>query len=246
MPNATFRFIAELNDFLSRDRQRMEFAFSFDGHETVKHLIETLGVPHTEVDLILVNGESVGFDVRVRDGDRVSVYPVFESMDIKAISQVRPEPLRESRFVLDNHLGKLAAYLRLLGFDTIYRNDFDDQELAEISSTDRRILLTRDRGLLKRSQVTHGYCVRAKDPKRQVEEILQRFDLKGLAQPFSRCARCNGLLETVPKDEVYDRLEPKTKLYFEEFRICADCEQIFWKGSHFERLQGFIESVLQE
>ncbi len=246
MPQATFRFYAELNDLLPRNRQRVDFEFAFDGHETVKHLIETLGVPHTEVDLILLNGESVGFDCQVQDGDRVSVYPVFESMDIKAISQVRPEPLREPRFVLDNHLGKLATYLRLLGFDTIYRNDFDDQELAEISSHDRRILLTRDRGLLKRSQVTHGYCVRAKDPKRQVREILQRFDLRGLAEPFARCARCNGLLEPVPKAEVYHRLEPKTKLYFEEFRICAECDQIYWKGSHFERMQGFIERILQE
>ncbi|MBC8496971.1 MAG: Mut7-C ubiquitin/RNAse domain-containing protein [Anaerolineales bacterium] len=243
MPQATFRFYAELNDFLPRERQRADFAHAFDGHETVKHLIETLSVPHTEVDLILVNGDSVGFDYQVREGDWVSVYPMFESMDIKAVSQVRPEPLREPRFVLDCHLGKLTTYLRLLGFDTIYRNDFDDHELAEISSSDRRILLTRDRGLLKRSQVTHGYCVRAKNPKQQVKEILGRFDLTGLAKPFSRCARCNGLLKPVPKAEVYDRLEPKTKLYYEEFRICEACDQIYWKGSHFERMEGFINGL---
>ncbi|MBM3145727.1 MAG: twitching motility protein PilT [Chloroflexi bacterium] len=243
---ATFRFYAELNDFLPRTRQRVDFTYSIEGHETVKHLIESMGVPHTEVDLILVNGNSVGFDYQVRDGDQVSVYPVFESMDIQAVSQVRPEPLREPRFVLDNHLGKLATYLRLLGFDVAYRNDFDDLELAEISSSDRRILLTRDRGLLKRGQVTRGYCVRAKNPQQQVREVLQRFDLVGLAHPFSRCARCNGLLKPVSKDEVVDRLEPKTKLYFEEFRQCEACEQVYWKGSHFERMEGFIEQVLME
>ncbi len=246
MPQATFRFYAELNDFLPRAYQRADFIHSFDGHETVKHLIESLGVPHTEVDLILVNGNSVGFECRVEEGDRVSVYPVFESMDIKTLSQVRPEPLRELRFVLDGHLGKLAAYLRLLGFDTLYRNDFADIELAEISSGDRRILLTRDRGLLKRSVVTHGYCVRAKNPKQQVKEILERFDLSGLAKPFSRCARCNGLLRSVPKADVYDRLEPKTKLYFEEFRICPECDQIYWKGSHFQKMERFVNQILQE
>ena len=116
MPQATFRFYAELNDFLPQERRHVDFDSTFDGHETVKHLIETMGVPHTEVDLILVNGESLGFDYQVRDGDRISVYPVFEGMNIKAVSRVRPKPLRQPRFVLDNHLGKLATYLRLLVF----------------------------------------------------------------------------------------------------------------------------------
>jgi uncharacterized protein with PIN domain len=246
MPSATFRFYAELNDFLSPERQRVNFDHEFNGHETVKHVIESLGVPHTEVDLILVNGQSVDFGCQPQDGDRISVYPVFESLNIGQVSRVRPKPLRELHFVLDNHLGKLAAYLRLLGFDTIYRNDFDDQELAEISSDQKRILLTRDRGLLKRSQVTHGYCVRAKDPKQQIREIINRFDLADLAKPFSRCVRCNGLLQPVPKADVFDRLEPKTKLYYEDFQTCIDCDQVYWKGSHFKRIEGFIKQVLNE
>ena len=246
MPKATFRFYAELNDFLPLVRRQVDFEHTFGGHETVKHLIESLGVPHTEVDLLLINGESVGFENPVEEGDQISVYPVFESMDIKAVSQVRPEPLRKPRFVLDGHLGKLAKYLRLLGFDTLYRNDYGDHELAEISSRDGRILLTRDRGLLKHSPVTHGYCVREMKPKQQVVEILQRFDLYHLAQPFLRCGRCNGILESVSKADVYDRLEPKTKRYFEEFRICPECEQIYWKGSHFRKLESFLNQVLQE
>lgn len=240
MPSATFRFYAELNDFLPLVQQRTDFAHSFGGHETVKHIIESLGVPHTEVDLILVNGESVDFSRQLMDGDRISVYPVFECMDIGKISKVRPEPLRKTRFVLDNHLGKLANYLRLLGFDTLYRNDYGDHELAEVSNQDKRILLTRDRGLLKRSQVTHGYCVRQTDPKKQIEEIIQRFDLADRTKPFSRCARCNGWLQSVSKAEVYGRLEPKTKLYYDEFRKCEGCDQVYWKGSHFRRLEKFI------
>src|SRR5262249_31383318 len=156
MNRACFRFYAELNDFLPPGRRGVTFTYSFEGSPSIKDLIEALGVPHTEVDLILVNGESVDFAYRVREGDRISVYPVFESLDITPLLRVRPRPLRETRFVLDTHLGRLAAYLRLLGFDTLYRNDAGDDELARISSGEGRILLTRDRGLLKRSQVTHG------------------------------------------------------------------------------------------
>jgi len=246
MPTATFRFYAELNDFLPEHQRRVDFEHRFGAHETIKHIIETLGVPHTEVDLILADGESVDFGYRVPDGAQMSIYPVFESLNIAQISRVRPKPLRELRFVLDIHLGKLAAYLRLLGFDCLYRNDFEDQELAEISSQQKRILLTRDRGLLKRGQVTHGYCVRTKDPQKQIQEIIQRFDLADLARPFSRCAHCNGLLRPVPKAEVFDRLEPKTKLYYDEFQICQNCDQIYWKGSHFRHMEGFIEDIIEK
>ena len=244
MPSATFRFYAELNDFLPRKKRQVDIDMPFNGHETVKHLLESLGVPHTEVDVILVNGQSVDFAHRLTGGEHVSVYPVYETLDVSPLIRLRPKPLREPRFVLDGHLGKLANYLRLLGFDTRYRNDFDDQELAEISSRERRILLTRDRGLLKRGLVTHGYCVRAKASRQQVIEVLRRFDLAQNAHPFSRCARCNGLLQPVSKDEVFDRLEPKTKRYYHEFQICRTCDQVYWKGSHFERMERQLQELL--
>lgn len=239
-----FRFYGELNDFLPEDRRQVTFDFDFNGHETVKHLLESLGVPHTEVDLILVRGESVDFNHQLQDGDLVSVYPVFESIDISPVARVRPEPLREPKFVLDNHLGKLATYMRMLGLDTLYRNDFDDDELAHISDKRNRILLTRDRDLLKRNQVTHGYWIRDKDPREQVVEVLRRFDLFSYVDPFRRCMRCNGILEPVSKEQVIDQLEPKTKLYFNEFRICQECGQVYWRGSHFKRMEAFIEGVL--
>ena len=170
------------------------------------------------MDLILINGESAGFSRRVRDGDRVSVYPVFESIDISPVARVRPEPLREVRFVLDTHLGKLATYLRMLGFDALYRNSFSDDALTEVSVKERRILLTRDRGLLKRGRITHGYFVRSTGLRAQLTEVLRRFDLYRLVSPFCRCLRCNRQLEPVPKEEVEERLPPKVREYFAEFR----------------------------
>lgn len=246
MKRACFRFYAELNDFLPPAKRQKRFTHSFDGRVSIKDMIESLGVPHTEVDLILVNGGSVDFDYLVQHGDRISVYPVFETIDIAPLVRVRPQPLREPCFVLDTHLGKLAAYLRMLGFDTRYRNDFLDDELARISSEEGRILLTRDRGLLKRGVVSHGYCVRESNPRQQLVEVLRRFDLVESITPFRRCIRCNGLLKSVPKQTIIDRLPPKTQQYYDEFHICESCAQIYWKGSHYQRMERFVASVLEQ
>jgi uncharacterized protein with PIN domain/sulfur carrier protein ThiS len=246
MKQVWFRFYAELNDFLPVARRQVAFAHSFEGRVSIKHLIESLGVPHPEVDLVLVNGRSVDFSYIVQDDDRISVYPVFESISIAPLVRVRPQPLREPRFVLDTHLGRLAAYLRMLGFDTVYRNDFADEELARISSQEGRILLTRDRGLLKRNQVTHGYCVRGTNPRSQLVGVLRRFDLFQMVAPFTRCIRCNGILRPVSKQAISHRLQPKTRQYYDEFRVCQACDQIYWKGSHYQRMQQFIEGVLAQ
>ena len=244
MHRAAFRFYAELNDFLPPDRRQVAFSLPFNGKVSVKHLVESLGVPHSEIDLILVNGNSVDFTYLVENDDTISVYPVFESIDIGTVGRLRPQPLRETRFVLDTHLGQLATYLRLLGFDCLYQNNYEDAELAEISSEQRRILLTKDRGLLKRNLVTHGYCIREIDPRLQLLEVIRRFDLRDSAHPFQRCLRCNGWLESVDKEDVVDRLEYNTSHYYDEFRICVSCDQIYWKGSHFERMQSFLDDIL--
>lgn len=244
MGQASFRFYAELNDFLPVNQRQQPITFSFELSASVKDMIEALGVPHTEIDLILVNGVSVDFSYLVQGGDQISVYPVFEAIDISSLARLRPEPLRETRFVLDVHLGRLAVYLRMLGFDTLYRNDYADEELARISSTEGRILLTRDRGLLKRNMVTHGYCIRTTNPRQQLVDVLHRFDLFGSLTPFSRCLHCNGLLQAVDKATISDRLPPKTRQYYDEFRCCQNCNRIYWPGSHFQRMQQFIASVL--
>ena len=240
---AVFRFYAELNEFLPVRRRYQPFEVLFNGRQSVKHLIESCGIPHTEVDLVLVNGISVDFSYLVQQDDLVSVYPVFESLDIRPLLHLRPEPLRIPRFVLDGHLGRLAAYLRMLGFDSLYRNDFGDAELAEISAGQKRILLTRDRGLLKRSQVMRGYCLRTRDPRRQLLSVVKRFDLLSSVKPFTRCIACNGMLRKVEKAEIDSQLQPLTRKYFNEFSRCDQCGKIYWKGSHHEHMQNLLEWI---
>lgn len=243
MLRAWFRFYAELNDFLPAGRRFAEFAYDFLDIGTVKDRIESFGVPHVEVDLILVNGQSAGFDYRVQDGDRISVYPVFEALDIAGVTRLRPEPLREPRFVLDTHLGKLAAFLRMLSFDTLYRNCYTDEELASTSRAELRILLTRDIGLLKRGEVTHGYFVRETGPRRQLGEVVRRFHLQRRIQPFTRCMRCNHPLEGVSKDQVRSLLPPRTAEIYSEFQRCTRCGRVYWKGGHHRRMEALIQEV---
>lgn len=244
MAQAFFRFYAELNDFLPSARRGTSFSVRFNSPVTVKHLIESLGVPHTEVDLILVNSQPAGFETRIAEGDQISVYPVFESLDLTPVNQLHPRPLRNPRFVLDTHLGRLAAYLRLLGFDSLYRNDYQDDQLAQISVSETRILLTRDRGLLKRREITHGVWIHSSNPQEQVQEVIRRFDLVHACQPFTRCLRCNGLLEVVDKAAVQASLQPGTNREFEEFSRCQTCSQIYWQGSHYRRMQRMIQTWL--
>jgi uncharacterized protein with PIN domain len=242
--HASFRFYAELNDFLPPERRYRTFDHSFAESDTVKHIIEALGVPHTEIDLILVNGISVPFSETLTDGDRVSVYAMFESIDIRSLERLRPVPLRMPRFVLDGHLGRLAAYLRMLGFDTWYERDIDDVRLAEISAAEGRILLTRDVELLKRSKVARGFYVRADIPREQLRDVVTRFDLLDTTAPFSRCMHCNGILRRVSKEAVEDELPPHTRATKHEFSRCSDCRKVYWKGSHHERMFAWINELL--
>jgi uncharacterized protein len=235
---ANFHFLDELNDFLPFSRKNTPFDYSFNENPSVKHLIEALGVPHTEVAGIRVNGRPAPFSYRVQDGDRIEILPASQS------DGRHPEP--EPCFVLDNHLGQLAIYLRMLGFDTLYRNDYQDDELAQVTGQEARILLTRDRRLLMRKVVVNGYCIRNLDPRQQVVEVLRRFDLFGKITPFRRCLRCNHILQTVSKEAVLDRLEPLTKRYYDEFHLCPACNRVYWKGSHYERMQGLIKAVIQD
>ncbi|MHB1141900.1 MAG: Mut7-C RNAse domain-containing protein [Sulfuricaulis sp.] len=237
MPQVQLRFYEELNDFLPPERRKVSFTHDLSRRTSVKDLIESFGVPHTEVEVILANGRSVDFAYIVQPDDRISVYPMFEGLDISPLLRLREKPLREPHFVVDANLGQLARYLRLLGFDVVYRNDFTDREVARIASEEKRIVLTRDRALLQHRIITHGYFVRAVKPREQAREILARLDLYRELHPFTRCLRCNGELEDVDKQAVLHQLEPKTKKYYERFRRCKACGQAYWKGSHFDRME---------
>jgi uncharacterized protein with PIN domain len=244
MNTAWFRFYEELNDFLPSAREKQSFSCSFSGNPSVKDIIESLGVPHTEIDLILVNGSSVDFAYKLVNEDNVSVYPVFESTDISELQHLRPKPLRDPKFILDVHLGKLSKYLRLCGFDTLYDKDYNDKEIIDISTSDRRIILTRDKGLLKNKQVTHGYWIRSTRYDEQLFEVIKRFDLKNVLKPFTRCLECNTILEDVNKEAIADSLMPKTRKYYSDFKKCPGCNRIFWEGSHYEKMKIIIENIL--
>ncbi|HYK88190.1 MAG TPA: Mut7-C RNAse domain-containing protein [Acidobacteriota bacterium] len=242
MKRAFVRLYAQLNDFLSPEKRMQVTTYNFAVSGSVKDVIESFGVPHTEVDLILANGKSVDFAYQVQDGDRICVYPTDQSLDIPSVIHLQPPPLSEPRFVADTHLGRLAAYLRMMGFDMLYRNDNRDEDLARLTGQ-MRILLTRDRGLLMRAKVTRGYFVRATDPRAQLIEVVHRLGLIPLMAPFCRCIRCNALLRRTEKDFVNDRLLPQTREHFDEFYICPECERIYWKGSHYRRMQRLIEGI---
>lgn len=249
MNRLTIGFHGRLNDFLPKRYRATTFDHEFDEAPSIKDLIESLGVPHPEVEVMLVNGTPVDFDTLVRHGDRIAVYPDLD--DVITDGQlpsvhVRPAPLAEARFILDVHLGRLAAHLRMAGFDTLYRNDYEDDELARISSAENRILLTRDLGVLKRGIVVYGYFVRETKPERQLAEILRRYKLFEALNPFHRCTDCNGVLVSVDKDSISDRLEARTKQFYHDFRLCQGCGKIYWKGNHYERMQRFFNSLTEQ
>ncbi len=281
---AVFRFHGDLDDLRPRRSRGGSTVYAFDGTPSVKDAIEALGVPHTEVDAIVINGRAVDFAHRLRDGDQVEVYPPAGSPGYVPQERLEhgpppgstspgrppqgsgggtlpqpgapghaprtgPGPLtppvpRPARFILDTHLGRLAAYLRMLGFDCAYGNHADDEELAERAAVEGRVLLTRDRGLLRRSAVRLGCLLRSDDPQHQLEEVVARFDLRSQAAPFTRCIRCNGRIEPVDRGVVADRLQPKTLRYFDTFGRCESCAAVYWQGSHYERMRRIVERVL--
>lgn len=243
MPRVTLRFYAELNDFLPGPLRQQAIEQEIRAGEQLKHLIETMGVPHTEIEVILLNGHSVGFDHLLHDGDRISVYPMFESMDVRPLLRLRERPLRAPKFITDAHLGKLARYLRLLGFDTLFFNDIGDHQLVKISIDEKRTLLTRDRALLMHRAITHGCYVHAIEPRMQMVEVVERLDLSGQIAPFSRCMVCNGNIVSEAKHHIEEMLPEQVARRHDEFWRCSDCRKVYWKGSHYHQLLESIATI---
>jgi uncharacterized protein with PIN domain len=243
LKKASFRFYEELNDFLSGEKKKVRFEHTFIDRPSVKDMIESLGVPHAEIDLILVNGISVNFDYIVQNEDEISVYPVFESLDITNVQHLRNKPLREPKFIADVHLGSLAKYLRMLGFDILYKNNSSDKEIVETSVAEKRTVLTKDRGLLKNNKITHGYWIRKEGTEDQVKEVINRFDLKGSIKEFRRCLECNSVLVPVAKDKIEKKIPPGVRQSQSEFWYCSSCDKIYWKGTHFDKMVKFIDRI---
>jgi uncharacterized protein with PIN domain len=211
---------------------------------SIKDFVEHLGVPHAEIDLMLVNDAPVDFSHIVRDGDRITVYPVFETLDISPVTRLRPHPLRETRFVVEGRLGRLARYLRVLGFDALCRSDYTDETLCAVSVRERRIVLSRDRGIVARSQITHGHRVRAPGARDQAVEVVRRFNLQGQIAPFRRCPRCNALLER-GRDTQAHRARAEARERSDFFSRCPSCDRQYEEGAYAERMRALIRSIIR-
>jgi uncharacterized protein len=233
MKIARFDFVAGLRELLRPDLRHGPVELHFQGRQTVKHLIESLGIPHTEIGTLQLDDRTTDLGTIVMHGDEIRVWPA------QTTGSLEVEPV----FVLDGHLGRLASHLRMLGLDCLYRSDFEDAELVDISIDQERILLTRDRRLLMHKVLSRGYLVRSLDPLEQLHEVVARYSLTGWIRPFQRCMRCNHPLEHVEKESILEKLEPLTKKYYDEFKICPACHQVYWKGSHYERMRDLIETL---
>jgi uncharacterized protein with PIN domain len=241
--SADFRFYGSLNDFLIADRKACWFSYRFAGNPAIKDAIEALGVPHPEVQFIAVNNKPVNFRYKLVSEDKVEVYPFYAAHAFPEGSLAVTDLAGPPVFVVDVHLGKLAKALRKLGFDTCYQNDYNDQAIAGLAAAEDRIVLTRDVDLLKQKIILRGYWLRSQHVKEQLTEVITFFNLAGKFRPFSRCLECNGELEPVAKEVVWERLPPKTRLYFDAFFQCKVCKRVYWKGSHFESMQEFVDGL---
>jgi hypothetical protein len=243
---AHFRFYASLNDLLPSDRRQRTTVYAFQGRPSLKDAISAQGVPPPEVMFLLRDGAPVAFSDLLHDGDRISVFPRFHALIPDNAVRLQPPLPTPLRFLTDAHLGRLAKYLRMLGFDTrLHDDDPGDAALAHLTSTDDRLLLTRDLDLLNRNRVRHGYYVRAEAPEEQLREVARHFRLAPQAAPFTRCLRCNGRLEPATPETVNDRVDPAIRERFDAFQQCQRCGQVYWKGSHFQRMQAFVDDLLR-
>lgn len=238
------RFYGKLNDFLKLGYRQISFKHGYLGSPTVKDLIESVGVPHVEVSLILVNDSIVSFDFHPQNGDRISCFSRFHSINIGQLNLLQDEP-SEPRFILDVHLGKLAKYMRIMGFDALYQTDYSD-EILRIALDEERIILTCDLGILRNGLAKWGYYIRSRTPRIQLVEVIDAFLLHDKTKPLSRCTKCNGLVEVVPKEKIVDQLDSRTSRYYNDFFRCSICNQIYWEGSHFESIEKFINENLMK
>ena len=244
MKQVSFRFYEELNNYLPLEKHKVWFEYIFADATSMQDALLSMEVPLDEIELILVNQQSKGLDYILQDGDRISVYPVFESFDLSGISQIREKPLRNPKFICDVHLGRLSKYMRMLGWDTLYSNQYSPDEMIAISCQEKRIILSRNYQLTRHKKVTHSYWIQSSCPVEQIKDLINKLDLSNKIIPLTRCLKCNQRLVPVEKKKIAHRLEALTAKYYNEFYVCPACDQIYWKGSHFERMSDFIKNTI--
>ncbi len=243
MDRINIKFYNSLNKLLKKERRNKELSLELKLGQSVKDLIEAQGIPHTEVGVIVIDGKRVKSSYILKDGQKIEVYPAFNDLDEPKFQNFRNYP---KKFILDVHLGKLAKYLRIFGIDTLYENYYSDEEIVKTALKEGRVILTRDRGILKRRVVKYGYLIKSDKSKEQLREIFLNFDLLPEIKPFFRCISCNGILEEVNKEEIIGDLEPLTRKYYSEFFRCTVCKKNYWNGGHRERMEEFVDDFLKE
>lgn len=244
MVNVSIRCYAELNDFLQVERRYIDFPFPITQNSSIEVLIGNIGIPPQVIDLILVNGTSVNLTYNLKENDRIALYPVFETFDISSVAKVRNDPLRQTKFVLDVHLGKLAHHLRMFGFDTLYQNNYTYDVLCRISLNENRILLSKDKSLIENETLFHTYLIKNVDPRLQLIEVFERLDLYTSVAPFTRCIECNSLLQPVQKEYILELIPVSIRDWCNEYQQCNFCNRIYWKGSHFKHMSMFVQDIL--
>lgn len=246
MPKAVLRFYNELNDLLPEHRRNIEFEAEFKDKRSIKDMIETLGVPHTEIDIIIANEDSVDFNYILQEGDRIRLYPASAEPDIKDTIHLRPSPFYNTRFIADTNLGNIARYMRVLGFDTYFDPALSTRAIIELSLRENRIIITKSRKLLKFKNVTYGLLLRPGTSEEQIRNILFHLGIKNSVKPFSRCLLCNGILISVPKNRIEDRIPPKTRSFCNEYSHCESCDKIYWQGTHVFEMKKVINRLLED
>ena len=242
---AHFWFHEDLRLFLSR-ADGPELIYHYQGSPSIKDAVEACGVPHVEVGLILVDGRPTPFNGRLNGhGSRVQVFPPNDHPPVDETLLPPPRPPGRPVFVLDVHLGVLARFLRMLGFDSIYEaRDLGDARLARIAGERAGIMLSRDIGLLKRGIVRHGYFLRSRDSREQLREVVSHFGISwSECRPFSRCLHCNDLLAPVAAEQVADRLPESVRGQYDEFHLCGSCDRIYWKGTHYLSMREILDDL---
>lgn len=245
MKQAYLRFYEELNNYLPEAKRKQWIVYELSSDKTIRHVLAEFQIPSNEIDLLLVNQQSQNIGYQLKDQDRISVFPMFELFDISGISEVRNRPLRKTQFICDVHLGKLGKYLRMLGFDTLYSNQYSKKEIISIAENESRIILSKDRSFSKYPTVNRFYRVRSSNSLEQLKDLLDRMSLYRQFNPFSRCLRCNHPIKPIEKKEIQSRIQEQTQKYYDQFFICPNCDHVYWKGSHFESMRHFIEKSLK-